>query len=533
MPTLDALIELIPKINESKFRIWMTAMPCDHIPVNILQNSVKLTIEPPKGLKNNIMNSYAIMNEKEFDGFEKEKPFKCLMWGLCFFNAMILERRKYGPLGWNIPYQFSNSDLLISQAQLQDFLLNYDEIPWVALKYMVSEANYGGRVTDPNDRTTINLILEDFYNPDMLKTKHKLSESGVYYVPEVGDLQSYKDFISSDDMPINDLTEIFGLHENAEITSAINTTNEMLAMAMTLISSGGSAGGGDGKTPEQIINETANEILDKLPLNFDMEYASKKHKLCYEDSMNTVLQQELLRYNQLLGVVRTSLINVGKAIKGEVPMSPELEDVTESLFHNTIPAVWDKVSYPSLKPLASYIADFLERLKFMQSWIDNGAPTNFWISGFFFTQSFLTGAKQNYARKYVIAIDHIDFDFTVISDESKYDLANGPEDGVFIFGLYVEGARWDDSMEAIEESNPKVLFTQMRPVWILPKEMKSIDYGHSFKCPVYKTARRAGTLSTTGHSTNFVCYIYLPIQEKHEDSHWIKRGVAMLTQLSD
>lgn len=530
MPILDALIEGISPF-ETKFRIWMTAMPCEHIPVNILQNGVKLTIEPPKGLKNNIMNSYAIMDPKEFDAFEKEVPFKCLMWGLCFFNAMILERRKYGPLGWNIPYQFSNSDLLISQAQLQDFLMNYDEIPWIALKYMVSEANYGGRVTDPNDRTLINLILEDFYNPQMLDKNHKLSESGTYYVPDIGDLLHYREFIR-DELPINDITEIFGLHENAEITSAINTTNEMLAIALTL-QGATSSSGSSGKTQDQEIQETAQNILDKIPKQFDIEYASKKHKICYEDSMNTVLQQELLRYNLLLGTIRQSLVNVGKAIKGEVPLSPELENVCTALFNNTIPDLWAKVSYPSLKPLASYILDFTERLKFMQKWIDEGAPSTFWISGFFFTQSFLTGTKQNFARKYVIAIDHVDFDFSVISDESKFDMAKGPEDGVFVYGLFMEGSRWDDTLEAIEESYPKVLFSQMRSIWILPKDMKDIDYGHSFKCPVYKTARRAGTLSTTGHSTNFVLYIYLPIQDKHEDKHWIKRGVAMLTQLSD
>ena len=115
MPALDAIIENIVYDPLSSFRIWLTTEPSDKFPVTIVQNGVKMTSEPPKGLKSNILKSYTQVTNKEFDSCEKPIAFRRLYWGLCFFNAVILERRKYGPLGWNKPYEFSASDLNISR----------------------------------------------------------------------------------------------------------------------------------------------------------------------------------------------------------------------------------------------------------------------------------------------------------------------------------------------------------------------------------------------------------------------------------
>ena len=182
------------------------------------------------------------MEAHEFENVcEKPAAYKCLMWGLCFFNALILERRKFGPLGWNIPYEFSNSDLAISQAQLVMFLNHFEKIPWDALRYMVAEANYGGRVTDINDRNLIVTILEDFYCPAMLKPGHVMTQCPKYVVPPLGELDTYVSYIENE-LPINDLTEVFGLHDNAEITSMIGSTQLMLEVALSIYSSGGGGG---------------------------------------------------------------------------------------------------------------------------------------------------------------------------------------------------------------------------------------------------------------------------------------------------
>jgi dynein heavy chain, axonemal len=526
MPTLDGLIEEIVPDPSSAFRIWLTTMPSDQFPVTIVQNSVKVTAEPPKGLRNNIRGSFMQISDEELDNNNKPIAFRRLLWGLCFFNALCLERRKFGPLGWNIPYEFSASDLRISKDQLAQFLNFYDEIPYEALIYMVAEANYGGRVTDPQDRRCISLMLSDFYCNDMISEEnHKLSETGAYFVPSDGNRDDYIKFIE-DKLPMNDLTEVFGMHDNAEITSAINVTRSMLATALTMQPRVTSAAG---KSQDQVLDEACEGILSKLPKNFDIEYAGKRHPITYEESMNTVLLQEILRFNRLLSIVRSSLVNIKKAILGEVVMSTELEAVGNSIFDNKTPAAWMKRSYPSLKPLASYVVDFVERLEFMQKWIDESAPPSFWLSGFFFTQSFLTGIKQNYARKYVIPIDEISMDFEVFNEGDGKDKDKAPGDGAYVYGMFLEGSKWDYELNKLQESAPKTLFTKMPYIWVKPAKQVDINFVHTYKCPVYKTLDRRGTLSTTGHSTNFVLFIELPMQDKHDLKHWVKRGVALVT----
>jgi len=163
---------------------------------------------------------------------------------------------------------------------------------------------------------------------------------------------------------------------------------------------------------------------------FNVEYVTSKYPVLYMNSMNTVLRQELVKFNELTEVIKETLDNVRKAIRGLVLMSSELEDVYLSISIGKVPLAWDRKSYPSLKPLGSYVNDLLARLQFLQDWIDHDAPNVFWISGFFFTQSFLTAVLQNYARKHKIPIDQLDFEFEITQFETSVNAA--PSYGVYI-----------------------------------------------------------------------------------------------------
>ena len=528
MPALEKICEGIkPETCDPEFRLWMTSMPSSLFPISILQNAVKMTNEPPTGMRANLKRSYntdPIASDDFFTKSTKGEAFRSLTFGLCFMHAFMQERRKFGPIGWNIPYSFDDSDLRISARQIFQYVEQNDEVPFAALQYAVGECNYGGRVTDDKDRRLLMTLQKMVFQKKLFDPDFKLSASGLYKVPKGEKRDDHLEYINS--LPMAALPEAYGLHANADISKDLNDTK--LLFNTLIIVGGSSSSGNDGQ--EDMVSELCKNVLENLPPNFDIEAATLKFPVKYEESMNQVLCQEMLRYNGLLTVVRESLQNLGKALAGLIVMSGSLEKVFNAMVLGAVPELWKGKSFPSLKSLGSYTNDLMERLSMFTSWYESGQPTTFWLPGFFFTPSFTTAALQNFSRKHTLAIDKVAFTFEML-DGGKDDYPEAPKDGIYIHGLFLEGCSWDKQRRLLCESTPKVLYADAPSMWLRPTKVEDMLEEQTYKCPVYRTADRRGLLATTGHSTNFLMMMDLPTDQSEE--HWTMQGVCMLCSLTD
>jgi len=287
-----------------------------------------------------------------------------------------------------------------------------------------------------------------------------------------------------------------------------------------------------GKSSDDTIKELAQSFIAKLPPKLDTKTAHPSTFAGIFDGTNTLgvfFGQELDRFNKLLSVIRKVLIDLQDAIAGTVVMSQDLDNVYNKLLINQVPEKFEENAWPSLKNMHDWFDDVCLRVQMMREWLVGGAPNCFWISGFFFPQGFCTSVLQKYARATSISIDTLRFRSHVMPTRVPEELKH-LEKGAYIRGMYLQGGGWDMEGKTMCESTPGELFQLLPIVWMEPETIDQPLPQKSYNCPSYKTSLRAGTLSTTGHSTNFVQYIQLPTKN-HSADHWVRRGCALLLTL--
>ena len=490
MNALEKIVEGLAERSPNKdFRLWLSSYPHPKFPISILQAGTKMVTEPPKGLRANMTRLYNKLTQQQFSRCAAGLKYRRLLFCLVFFHAVLVERKKFGTLGYNVPYDFNESDFDISEDCLAYYLAAYEKTPWDALRYLIAEANYGGRVTDEFDFRLVRCYVRNFFQEDAISGERFLLAPPLEYVrvPDDGEMKVYTNFVKS--LPVLDDPTCFGQHSNADISAQINDTNILLDVLSSLQPATSGAGDGDGGGDNRTLKMVA-DMQESLPVLIDFQQV-KRLKRDDPSALHVFLLQEIVRYNNHLQRMSANLKDVQKGIKGLVVMSAELDEIVGCVVLGKIPPSWNKC-FPSLKPLANWLRDLMTRVTSLREWGEGDYPIVYWMSGFSYPTGFLTAILQTTARANAVSVDMLSWEFTTMPTQVK-DISKAPKEGAYIHGMFLEGAAWDMENMCLEDQRPMELIVSMPVVHFRPVEVKKKVVKGIYSCPVYMYPIRTGS----------------------------------------
>ncbi|KAJ8253035.1 hypothetical protein GJAV_G00208400 [Gymnothorax javanicus] len=514
--TLEKLLEYYSEGSHVDYRVFMSAepapMPQEHIiPQGILENAIKITNEPPTGMLANLHAALDNFDQDILDQCSREQEFKTILFSLCYFHACVAERRKFGPQGWNRKYPFNTGDLTISVSVLYNYLEANSQVPWEDLRYLFGEIMYGGHITDDWDRRLCRTYLEEYMQPNQFDRKLVLAPG--FVVPSNLDYQGYHGFI--DEMLPHESPVHYGLHPNAEIEFLTVTSHNLFHTLLELQSRDTAMGEGASQTMEEKVKTILDDILEKLPEEYNMSDITSK--TAERSSYILVCFQECERMNMLISEIRRSLRELDLGLKGELAISSEMEELQTALFFDNVPNTWTKLAFPSTLGLAQWYSDVLLRCRELDGWTqDLALPCVVWLPGLFNPQSFLTAVMQSLARKNEWPLDKMNLTVDV-TKKFKEDFNQPAREGAYVHGLFMEGARWDVQGGTIAEARLKELTPSMPVIFIRAVPNDRQEMRNIYECPVYKTKQRGST---------YVCTF--PLKTKERPAKWVLAGVALL-----
>ncbi|XP_072163343.1 dynein axonemal heavy chain 10-like [Diadema setosum] len=520
---LEKALEKITKPHPD-FRLWLTTDPTPAFPIGILQRSFKVVTEPPNGLKLNLRSTYHKIPAQVLEDCPHE-AFKPLIFVLAFFHAVVQERRKYGKIGWNVPYDFNESDFRVCQEILNTYLTKAFEqgdtkIPWNSLKYLIGEVMYGGRAIDNFDRRILNTYMDEYMGDFIFDTFQPfhfyVNDTVDYCIPEPGPKDNYTQLI--EDLPLANTPEVFGLHPNAEINYYTQAARDMWSQLVELQPQTGESSSGISR--DDFIAGIASDIQAKLPQQFDLDKIRKKYGLDVSPT-TVVLLQELERFNRLIARMARSLAELQRALKGEVGMSNELDNVARALFNGQLPQIWRKLAPDTLKSLGNWMLHFQRRFNQYTTWVNEAEPPVMWLSGLHIPESYLTALVQATCRKNGWPLDKSTLYTSVTHYVTPDEVTERAHSGCFVTGLYLEGAAWDREGACLMRPKPKVLIQELPILKVIPIEAHRLKLQNTFRTPVYTTSQRRNAMGV-----GLVFEADLATTE--HISHWVLQGVCLL-----
>lgn len=385
---------------------------------------------------------------------------------------------------------------------------------------------YGGHITDDLDRLLCATYLEFYIKEELLDEMELFPYADSY--PETRfrspPVLSYDQYFEYMDLELPAESPVaFGLHPNAEIAVKTEQCDTLFKYILELQPRSAAASGEGGISPQERVRMLLDTITERIKgIRFattDIAQAIAEERGPYQN----VFLQECDRANILVIEMLRSLKELELGLTGELQMSPKMEYLQDCLFFDRVPSNWGTLAYPSLRPLASWLDNFIARTAQLTGWTEEPAsiPTVTDISYLFNPQSFLTAIMQKTAQLNKLELDKLTI-MTDVTRKSVEQTESKAREGAYVTGLYVEGARWNWQAGILDESEPREMQSHMPVINCKAVLADKLETNGVYSCPCYKTQQRGPTFVFFG-----------TLRSKMPSPKWVLAGVSLILEIAD
>lgn len=504
------------------FRLFLTLEANPSIPVNILRQSRIIMNEPLPGIKANLLDSLGSITPQRLAQGPSEKIR--LYFLLAWFHAVVQERLRYVPLGWSKTYDFNDSDMASAFGTIDTWLnavakgrANIDpaNIPWDALRTLIKQSVYGGRVDSDFDQRILDAFVDKLFTPAAYNVDFDLVPTiGGDHALEAPDGTKLEHFLSwVQRLPDREPPAWLSLPPTAERVIAIAQGNELLGKLRkmrTLADDdelGSAAGPSKSQTSQQPawmrnLHERCREWLAQLPSTLN---TLPKQSSDNPDPLYRLFFREASIGRKLLDQVCKDLADVVKVCDGELKQTNHLRTLMSSLTKGTIPSHWRRYKVPKAMSVSEWIPDLARRLSQLDgitSVQQNLSDVEVWLGGLFFPEAYITATRQAVAHRKRWSLETLHL---------RLDIGQMNDPGAFIVdGLILEGAAWDTENEKLvlnDGQSVRLNASQIR--WVQDDTSNEEQPADLVTLPVYLNNDRSDVMFTVdlpfdGHSASLV-----------------------------
>uniref|UniRef100_A0A094ZVV8 Cytoplasmic dynein 1 heavy chain 1 n=1 Tax=Schistosoma haematobium TaxID=6185 RepID=A0A094ZVV8_SCHHA len=456
------------------FRLFLTMEINPKLPVNVLRSGRVLVFEPPPGIKASLLRTFANVPASRISRAPAERAR--LYFLLAWFNAVVQERLRYVPLGWSKRYEFNESDLKVAcdtidtwvdMAALGRSNLSPDKVPWSALRTLLGQCIYGGKIDNLFDQRLLETFLsvlftESSFEHDFPLVRNVDGQVGKNIVtPDGSSRDELLSWISK--LPDVQTPSWLGLPNNAEKVLLTNLGSEMISNLLKLqeaISDDDSIVVSTGLDRKKSVVDTdtrplwmrqlltsATTWLSLLP---DALKPLMRTPENLRDPLYRFFEREVNTGCNLLTTVRGDLSVVIAVCAGERKPTNHHRLLMSDLTKGIIPKDWRRYTFPEGLTVIQWINDFVSRLRqllLVTETSSNGVAglrdIQVWLGGLFMPEAYITATRQFVAQSNGWALEelYLDVELVIVGKGKKPPQLPSSNSGAFVVrDLWLMGA---------------------------------------------------------------------------------------------